>query len=143
MHEKKVYFIQPSITYHSRTERFCLKLIKSELGEDMNITNPANLSMKRIKQWKEEIKEIDTVVGLALENKYTISVWTVLEYAESLKKPIYTIKVGETTFKWDEGIQKDVEKLSLEETRKFTRKITLGDGKHMLRGLIFGKRSKY
>jgi len=143
MYEKKVYLIQPSVTYHSRTERFCLKLIKSEIEGDIKIINAANLSIKRIREWKEEIKEVDIVVGLAIENKYTISVWTVLEYAESLKKPIYTIAVGEATFNWDEGILKDIEKLSLEETRKFTRGITWGDGKNMLKGLIFGRRSKY
>jgi hypothetical protein len=143
MYKKKVYFIQPSITYHSRTERFCLELIKSELGEDIEIINPANLSVKRIKNWKEEIREIDTVVGMALEEKYVISVWTVLEYAESLKKPIYTIRIGEATSNWDKGILKDVEKLSFEETKRFTRSISFEDGKHMFRSMIFGKRSKY
>jgi len=143
MSEKKVYFIHPSITYHSRTERFCLKLIKSELGEEIEIINSGDIGIERVRRWKEDIMGIDAVVGMALEDKYTISVWTVMEYAESLKKDIYTIRIGETSFKWEKGILKDVKKLSLDETRKFTRDITMGDTKHAIMGLLFGRRSKY
>jgi hypothetical protein len=140
---KKVYFIHPSVTYHTRTERTCHRLIKSKLEKDIKIITPSELSKKQIKNWKEDIKETDSVVGMALEGNYTISIWTVLEYAEKLKKPIYTICVGEGGIKWREGILEDVKKLSLEETRKFSRKVALDDGKSMMRGMIFGRRSKY
>ncbi|MEA1993657.1 MAG: hypothetical protein U9N35_04600 [Euryarchaeota archaeon] len=143
MSEKKVYFIHPSITYHSRTEKRCLQLIKSELGEDLEIINPSNLNKKQIQGWKEDLTEMDAVVGMALEEKYTVSVWTVLEHAEKLKKPVYTIRVNETITKWHEGVLEDVEKLPLEETRRFTREIIYEDGKGMFKGMIFGNRSKY
>ncbi len=143
MPEKKVYFIHPSITYHSRTERRCENLMNSKLEGDLDIMGPSNLSKEEIRSWKEDIEDMDIVVGLALEEKYTVSVWKVMEYADDLEKSIYTIKVNESTIKWREGILEDVKKLSLEETRDFTRKIVLDDGKSMLKGLFFGNRSKY
>jgi hypothetical protein len=143
MNKKQVYFIQPSITYNSRTERYTNDLIKSEIGGDVKIISPSKLSTKRIRKWKEDLKSCDAVVGLALEMKYTISVWTVLEYAEEKKIPVYTVEVDEGGYNWKEGIVEDIEKLSYEETRRFTRDISLGSTSEMVTGLLFGRRSKY
>lgn len=143
MNKKQIYFIHPSITYNSRTERYTNELIKSEIGGNVKIISPSKLSTKRIREWKEDLKSCDAVVGLALEMKYTISVWTVLEYAEEKKIPVYTVEAGEGGYNWKEGIVDDIEKLSYEETRRFTRDISLGSTSEMVTGLLFGRRSKY
>lgn len=143
MTQRQVYFIHPSITYNSRTERYTFDLIKSEIGDDVKIISPSTLSTNRVRKWKEDVVACHAVVGLALERKYTISVWTVLEYAEEKKIPVYTVEVDEGGYNWKEGIVDDVEKLSYEETRRFARDITLGSTREMFTGLIFGRRSKY
>jgi hypothetical protein len=119
-------------------------MIKYRLGKDIKIISPSRMSSKRIRRWKEDVQESFAVVGMALENKYTISVWTLLEYAEKQKKLVYTVRVDEGGHIWKEGIEKDVEKLSLEESRDFTSDITLGSTKDLFRNLFwFGGGSKY
>ena len=143
MSKKNVYFIHPSITYHTKTARRCITLIKYELGEDLNIKNASNLSRKQIGNWKSDIGKTDSAVGLAIEEKYTTSVWTVLEYAQEQKKDVYTIRVNEAIMKWHEGILGDVEKLSLEETKKFTNDLLYEEGKGMFRRMLLGGGGKY
>ncbi|MGD2251058.1 MAG: hypothetical protein PVF58_21895 [Candidatus Methanofastidiosia archaeon] len=144
MSKRLVYFIHPPVTYNSRTEREVKEMIKYRLGKDIKIISPSRMSSKRIRRWKEDVQESFAVVGMALENKYTISVWTLLEYAEKQKKLVYTVRVDEGGHIWKEGIEKDVEKLSLEESRDFTSDITLGSTKDLFRNLFwFGGGSKY
>lgn len=143
MSKRLVYFIHPPVTYNSRTEKEVKKMIKSELGKDIKILSPSKMSSKKIHRWKEDVQKSFSVVGMALENKYTISVWTVLEYAEKQKKLVYTVRVDEGGYAWKEGIEEDVDKLSIKESRKFIREVTLGSTKDMLTSLLIGRRSKY
>ncbi|MBU6997158.1 MAG: hypothetical protein HXS41_03730 [Theionarchaea archaeon] len=118
-------------------------MIKSKLGEDVKILSPSRLSSERIRNWKQEVIDCHAVVGVSLEGKYTVSVWTVLEYAEKKKIPVYTVEVEEGLQIWREGVQAGSDKLTYEESRSFTRNLTLGSRKDILTGLFFGGRRRY
>ncbi len=144
---KKVYFIHPSITYNTRTEKSVITMIKekikAEIREDVEVISPSKLSRDRIMKWKEEVAMCTAVVGMALEGKYTISVWTVLDYAEERKIPVYTVMVNEGGHIWKEGVVKDIEKLSLEESDQFARELVYGFLHDIFGRIIFGGRRKY
>lgn len=138
-----IYLMLPPITYNSRTEESVKEMIKSKLGEDVKILSPSRLSSERIRNWKQEVIDCHAVVGVSLEGKYTVSVWTVLEYAEKKKIPVYTVEVEEGLQIWREGVQAGSDKLTYEESRSFTRNLTLGSRKDILTGLFFGGRRRY
>jgi hypothetical protein len=143
MQRRTVYLILPPIIYNSRTEGSVKEMIKSKLGSNIKIVSPSTLKSKRIQNWKQEITECMAVVGIALEGKYTVSVWTVLEYAEKKGIPAYTVEVEEAFQTWREGIPSGNDKLTYEESRRFQRSIALGSRKDILTGLFFGGRRKY
>jgi hypothetical protein len=141
--QRMVYFIHPPATYNTRTERSVTELIKNRIGDDIKVISPSKLSRGRIRRWKEEVAMCSAVVGMALEGNYTVSVWTVLEYAQEKRLPVYTVEVDEGGHRWKDGILEDIEKLSAEESRKFVRRVTLGSTKDMLLGMFIGGRRKY
>ncbi|MBU7015240.1 MAG: hypothetical protein HXS52_10740 [Theionarchaea archaeon] len=143
MQQRTIYLILPPITYNSRTEASVKEMIKSKLGTDVQIVSPSRLSSERIRDWKKEITTCQAVVGIALEGKYTVSVWTVLEFAEKKEIPVYTVEIEEGLQIWREGIQESKEKLTYEESRSFTRSLSLGSRRDILAGLFFGGRRKY
>lgn len=119
-HKKKIYMVQPSILYHTGTERKCKSYLKDYFDAG-KIHTPLDFRRKPRSFFKQLIAESDIIVGVIVKDVYTYPVWQDLEYAQSLKKPFFTLRVVKMGIrKVDlfllEGIV-DFEKLTWEETQ--------------------------
>ena len=134
---------QPSILYHTRTERTCKSYLKYYFKTD-NIRTPLDFRNKDRNFFEQLMRESDAVVGITIQDVYTYPVWKDLDYAESVEKPSFTLQVVKTGGKdldlyLLDGIV-DFERLSWEETKSFYLDIQ----KKQFGGLLFfGRRSEY
>jgi hypothetical protein len=119
--QKKVYMAQPSVLYHTRTERICKDYLK-DYFEAHSICTPLDFRKKDRTFFEQLMVESNAVVGVTIEDVYTYPVWNDLEYAQTMKKPYFTLQVVKTGRDLDlfllEGMI-DLEKLSWEETKAF------------------------
>ncbi len=129
-YRKSIYLAQPFILYHTPTEGMCKSYLRDYFDAG-RIYTPLDFRKKEKTFFDQLMSQSDLVVGVALEEKYCYSVWQDLDYAESIRKPIFTLTVrtviGEiggsyVNLNLIEGMQ-DFEKLNWDKTRSFYRKM--------------------
>src|SRR6056297_2204794 len=115
----KVYFSHPTLTFRTRTESITLDIIEDSLKPD-EIINPANFGLKD--DLKSMIQEVDVVVGMAIENKFTFLVWNEMVEGQDNGANLYTIRVKnkEKVGVLEEGFPEGTRKLDREESDNFT-----------------------
>jgi len=143
-YEKKIYLAQPSILYHTRTEKECKSYLKGHF-DAKKIYTPMDYRKRDRAFFKQLMVESDVVIGITIEDVYTYSVWQDLEYAESAGKPFFTLRVVKSPSGKDldlfliEGMA-DFEKLSWEDTKSLYMEI---QKKQLGFPLLFGRRPEY
>lgn len=143
-YKKKIYMVQPSILYHTRTERECKSYLKGYFNAN-KIYTPLDFRNKSRDFFTQLMVESDVVIGITIEDVYTYPVWQDLEFAESAGKPFFTLRVVKSSAGKDlelyliEGMV-DFEKLSWDETKSLYMEI---QKKQLGFPLIFGRRSEY
>jgi len=138
-----VYLSEPTLLYHTRTEKAILEVIEEKLHSN-NILVPSDYGLR---DTSSKIKGADYFVAVALLGKFTSLVGREVKIAQNLGKPIYTMLVarepGGIVYLWVEGIPEDVEWLSPEETRVFTQKFSHDEYMSYLKtGLFLGSRKR-
>lgn len=113
---------EPSILYHTRTERECKSYLKDYFDAD-KVSAPLDFRKKDRAFFEQLMIESAAVVGITIEDVYTYSVWQDLEYAQARHKSFFTLRVVKTGGKdldlyLIEGMT-DFEKLNWEETKSF------------------------
>lgn len=91
-HKKKIYLAQPAILYHTRTERQCRSYLKDYFDAG-KIYTPFDFRKKTRTFFEQLMAESDVIVGIIIEDVYTYPVWQDLEFAESLGKSFFTLRV--------------------------------------------------
>lgn len=138
----KVFFSHPTLTFRTRTEKSCTKIIDDGL-EPEKIINPANYGLKD--DIRSLVRSSDAVVGMAIGNKYTFLVWNEMVEGEEHGADVYTIRVKnkEKIGELEKGFPEDTRRLSKEESDEFTGEI-LKENRGSLLGLLFGNwRSRF
>ncbi len=132
----KVYFSHPTLTFRTRTESIILDVIEDSL-EPEEIINPANYGLKD--DLRSMIQEVDIVVGMAIENKFTFLVWNEMEEGQDHGADLYTIRVKnkENVGVLEEGFPEGTRKLDREESDSFTGEL-LEENRSSWLGLLFG-----
>ncbi len=135
---------QPSILYHTQTERACRSYLKSYFVAD-EIHTPLDFRKRDLTFFEQLMSESVAVVGITIEDLYTYPVWQDLERAESLGRPFFTLQVTkkpggkDLDFFLIEGMA-EFEKLSWEQTKSLYMEI---QRKQIGVPLIFGRSSEY
>ncbi|WP_175059079.1 hypothetical protein [Thermococcus sp. 2319x1] len=113
-----IYVSEPTIIYHTQTERALLRIIEERLNSN-NIILPSDYGLKPTHHM---IKNAEIFVAIGIVGKFTSLVSREIQIAQELKKKIYTINVArkgnEIYYDFFEGIPDDMEWLSEEETQK-------------------------
>ncbi len=119
--EKKgplVYLSEPTIIYHTQTEKAILEIIEEKLGST-NVILPSKYGLKGTSHM---IKDAEIFVAVAIIGKFTSLVVEEVRIARELNKKIYTLIVArrgnEVEYLFQEGIPGDIEWLSPEETER-------------------------
>ena len=84
------YFSHPSLAYHTKTEDYCIGLMKKDLHVS-SIINPFDYRGKRKRELAEKLSSSDCVVGMSVYESYPLIVWSDMDFGASLDKPVYTI----------------------------------------------------
>lgn len=139
--KKTVYMAQPSILYHTRTERACKSYLQDYF--EAKVLTPMDFRNKERSFFENLIRESHAVVGITIEDVYTYPVWQDLEYAQSIEKTFFTLQVVKGGRDLDlyliEGLT-DFEKLSWEETKSLYLEI---QKKETSFGMFIPKRPQY
>ncbi|MDN5321459.1 MAG: hypothetical protein PWP49_1879 [Thermococcaceae archaeon] len=113
-----IYISEPTIIYHTQTEKVVLKVIEEKLNSN-NFIIPSDYGLKPTHHM---IKDAEVFVAIGIVGKFTSLVCREIKIAQELKKRIYTINVARkgdmVYYDFFEGIPDDIEWLSEEETRK-------------------------
>ncbi|USS40619.1 hypothetical protein NF865_10085 [Thermococcus aggregans] len=113
-----IYLSEPTIIYHTQTEKAVLKIIEERLNSN-NFILPSDYGLKPTHHM---IKDAEIFVAVGIIGKFTSLVVREIKIAQELKKKIYTINVArkgdEIYYDFFEGIPEDIEWLSEEETQK-------------------------
>jgi len=138
-----VYLTEPTFLYHTRTERAIVEIIEEKLNSN-NILVPSKYG---IRDTSDRIKEAEYLVAVAPLGKFTSLVGREVKLAQELGVKIFTLliarKGNELVYLWVEGIPKDVEWLSPEETLEFTKTFINSEFMDFLKhGLFFGSRKR-
>ena len=138
-----VYLTEPTFLYHTRTERAIVEIIEEKLNSN-NILVPSKYG---IRDTSDRIKEAEYLVAVAPLGKFTSLVGREVKLAQELGVKIFTLliarKGNELVYLWVEGIPKDVEWLSPEETLEFTKTFVNSEFMDFLKhGLFFGSRKR-
>ncbi len=142
--KKKVYMIQPSILYHTRTEGNCRTYLKGYFKVD-SVHTPLDFRSKSRTFFEQLMKESEAVIGVTIEDMYVYPVWQDLEFARKVDKPLFTLRVVKelggksTNFQLLEGMV-DFERLDWEETRLLYMEI---QKKQLGIPLLFGRMPEY
>jgi hypothetical protein len=141
--KKRVYMAEPSILYHTRTERTCKSYLKEYFEAD-KVCTPLDFRNKDRTFFEQLMRESAAVIGITIEDVYTYSVWQDLEHALHIGKPSFTLRVAKTGGKdldlyLIEGMT-DFEKLDWEETKLFYLEI---QRKELGVPMLFPRRSEY
>ncbi len=135
------YFSHPSLAYHTKTEDYCIRLIKKGLGAS-SIINPFDFHGKRKRELSERLASSDCVVGMSVYESYPFIVWNDMDFGASLGKPAYTI-----TFPTDrrepialvEGFIEGHKRLGERETQNLYHGIMKQTSKGLVTRLFLGK----
>ena len=113
-----IYVSEPTIIYHTQTERALLKVIEERLNSN-NFILPSDYGLKPTHHM---IKDAEIFVAIGIVGKFTSLVGREIKIAQEFKKKIYTINVArkgnEIYYDFFGGIPEDIEWLSEEETQK-------------------------
>ncbi len=119
--EKKgplIYLSEPTIIYHTQTEKVILEIIEEKLGSN-NVILPSKYGLRSTSHM---IKDAEIFVAIAIIGKFTSLVVGEVKIAKKLNKKIYTLTIArrknEVEYLFQEGIPKDIEWLSPEETER-------------------------
>ncbi|MFA4718603.1 hypothetical protein [Pyrococcus kukulkanii] len=115
-----VYLSEPTILYHTKTEKIILEIIKEKLGST-NVILPSDYGIRDV---SDKIREVDYIVAVAVYGKFSSLVCREVKKAKRFNKKIYTLDIASKkddaiTYYFDEGIPDHIEWLNPEETRKF------------------------
>ncbi|MEF8832675.1 MAG: hypothetical protein V5A66_04045 [Candidatus Thermoplasmatota archaeon] len=136
----KLYFSHPTFTFHTETERSCIDIIEEHLEYD-ELVNPADFGLR--KSTKDKLKDSDGVIAMAVSTRFTYLVWNELEI-NGKEENFYTFMVESRNSIGPlvEGIPDKIERLSKEESKKFSYEITKKDYKEGFLSSMFGSRKK-
>ncbi|KPU62698.1 hypothetical protein EP1X_07520 [Thermococcus sp. EP1] len=113
-----IYVSEPTIIYHTQTERAALKIIEERLNSN-NFILPSEYGLKPTHHM---IKDAEIFVAIGIVGKFTSLVVREIKTAQELKKKIYTLNVArkgnEIYYDFFEGIPEDMEWLNEEETNQ-------------------------
>lgn len=138
----KMYFSHPTFTYHTKTERKCIKIIKKHLELD-ELINPADYGLRD--STKEKLKDSDAVVAMAVSKYFTYLVWNEMKI-NGKEDNFYTFMVEskKSIGPLVEGVPEEIEKLSKEKSEKFSYEITKKDYKEgFLSSLMGSHKSRF
>ncbi len=120
-HGPMIYLSEPTLLYHTRTEKAILEVIEEKLGSN-NILVPSDYGLR---DTSGRIKDAEAMVAVAVLGKFTSLVGREVKIAQELGKKIYTMIVAREdnslVYLFQEGVPDDVEWLSPEETMEFTK----------------------
>ncbi|AFK22573.1 hypothetical protein [Pyrococcus sp. ST04] len=139
-----VYLSEPTILYHTQTEKLILEIIEEKL-DSTNVIVPSDYGIKDV---SDRIAEAEYLVAVAIYGKFSSLVCREVEKARSYKKRIYTIDIAskkddEITYYFEEGVPEHIEWLNEEETREFFDRFLGDDFIGMsFRGFFLGYRKK-
>ncbi|ANF22169.1 hypothetical protein [Thermococcus piezophilus] len=112
-----VYLSEPTILYHTRTEKVILELLEEKFGSN-NFIVPSDYGLKSTDHM---IKDAEIFVAIAIVSKFTSLVAREIKIAQEQGKKIYTLDVArkgdEILYLLEEGIPERIEWLSPEETQ--------------------------
>ncbi|ACJ16867.1 hypothetical protein TON_1377 [Thermococcus onnurineus NA1] len=112
-----VYLSEPTILYHTHTEKVILELLEEKLGSN-NFIVPSDYGLKSTDHM---IKDAEVFVAIAIVGKFTSLVVREIKIAQEQGKKIYTLDVArkgdEILYLFEEGIPERIEWLSPEETQ--------------------------
>lgn len=113
-----IYISEPTIIYHTQTERAILKIIEERLNSN-NFILPSEYGLKPTQHM---IKDAHIFIAIGIVGKFTSLVVREIKTAQELRKKIYTLNVArkgeEIYYDFFEGIPEDIEWLNEEETNK-------------------------
>ena len=113
-----VYLSEPTIIYHTQTEKVILKILEEKLGSN-NVVLPSDYGLKGTSHM---IKDAEFFVAVAIIGKFTSLVVNEIRIAQELGKKIYTLNIArkgdEIEYIFTEGIPEDIEWLTPEETNQ-------------------------
>lgn len=133
----KLYFSHPTFTYKTKTETTCLRILEKAL-ETEEIINPSDYGIRT--DPRELVDKADAVVGMAVSDKYTFLVWNEMDYGKSKNLDLYTLMVEDKNNIGPlvEGIVDDIEKLSKEESKRFSRSIMVKGSRESFFSIFIG-----
>lgn len=135
------YFSHPSLVYHTKTEEYCIALMKKELDVS-EVINPFDFRGRRKKELSDRLRSSDAVVGMSVYESYPFIVWNDMDFAASLGKQVYTV-----TFPSErsepiqilEGYVQGHEKLDEHKTQSLYHDIMKQSSKGLVSRLFLGK----
>ncbi|NJE85170.1 hypothetical protein E3E23_04920 [Thermococcus sp. CX2] len=112
-----VYLSEPTILYHTHTEKVILELLEEKFGSN-NFIVPSDYGLRSTDHM---IKDAEIFVAIAIVGKFTSLVTREIKIAQEQGKKIYTLDVArkgdEILYLLEEGIPERIEWLSPEETQ--------------------------
>ncbi|KXB05726.1 hypothetical protein AKJ50_00055 [candidate division MSBL1 archaeon SCGC-AAA382A13] len=134
----KIYFSHPTFTFRTDTEEFCIKMIREKFNDIEKIFNPLKYGLKH--DVRSFIHESDAVVGMAISEKFTFLVQNEMKEGKKWGADLYTIRVQnkEKIGEIEEGMPKEIQKLSKEESDKFTNEL-MKKNRESFWSLLLGK----
>ncbi len=137
---KVVYFSHPAFCFRTKTESICINIL-GEL-DAKEIINPADFGLKN--DLKERIARSDVVIGMAVSGKLTYLVWKEMELGKKTGADVCTFFVESKNDIGPlvEDIPDEVEKLSLEESKKFSNSFLSGDLRESIFSMFVGNLSR-
>ncbi|MFA4669642.1 hypothetical protein QDY65_03660 [Pyrococcus kukulkanii] len=137
-----VYLSEPTILYHTQTEKVILEIIEEKLNST-NVILPSDYGIKDV---SNKIQDAEYFVAVAIYGKFSSLVCREVEKAKAFKKKIYTIDIASKnddsiTYYFDEGVPEHIEWLNEEQTREFFNRFLGEDFVGMaFRGFFLGYR---
>lgn len=121
----RLYFSHPTFTFNTKTEKKCIDIIQEYL-EPEKVINPADFGLKH--DLKAELKKSDTLVAMAVSGVFTYLVWKEIEMVEEDTRLCTFMVQNKTNIgPLVEGISEDIKRLSKEESKELSHKITKAD----------------
>ncbi|AEC52473.1 hypothetical protein PNA2_1558 [Pyrococcus sp. NA2] len=114
-----VYLSEPTLLYHTKTERIILEIIEEKLNST-NVIKPSDYGLRDI---SDRIAEVDYVVAVAIKGKFSSLVCREVSKAKKFKKKIYTLDIARDLnsiiYVFSEGIPEHIEWLDERQTQEF------------------------
>ncbi|AEH23998.1 hypothetical protein [Pyrococcus yayanosii] len=114
-----VYLSEPTILYHTKTEKAILEIIEEKLGST-NVIVPSDYGLRDV---SHRIREAEYLVAVAPLGKFTTLVCREVKKARGLGVKVYTLTVArkdnELLYLFEEGVPDHIEWLDEKETREF------------------------